>query len=180
MKNYFNEKGVSIPKIIWVIALVAIIAIALVFILGKGEKKEGGSTVIREASTGALTWKVISVKDRGKKLLGSESYHPATVEDKISPGKFIEVEVVVENQGEDWVSLISPFLVDDQGAELRDISYEVKEWVPEDKAAFLLTNIRPDIPTSFIFFYEVRADASNFKLEVKERAGSPQLINLGM
>ncbi len=180
MKNYFNEKGVSIPKIIGIIAVVAIIAIALVFILGKGEKKEEGPTIIGEASTGALTWKVISVKDRGNKLLGSESYHPETVEDKVSSGRFIGVEVIVENRGEGLVSLISPFLIDDQGAQLRDISYEVKEWVPEDKAAFLLTDVRPNTPTSFIFFYEVRADASDFKLEVKERAGSSQLINLGM
>lgn len=161
-----------------------IIAIAIVFISGKwekGEKKvEKGPTVIGEASTGELVWKVISVKDRGNKLLGSESYHPETVEDRVSTGRFIEVEVVVENQGEDLASLISPFLVDDQGAQLRDISYEVKEWVPEDKAAFLLTNVRPNTPASFNFFYEVRADASNFKLEAKERVGSSQLINLGM
>jgi len=138
-------------------------------------------SVGQDVTVGKGRWKVLSARDRGSVLLGSESQYPTITDDKTTAGRFIEVSFELENMGtitETWVS--SSTVVDNKGREFKSAD-GVWEWIPSEKS-FLLTSVHPGVPMQFIQIYEVSKDASGLKLKVRDISfggSATALISLG-
>ena len=135
----------------------------------------------QDVTVGKGRWKVLSARDRGSVLRGTESQYPTINNDKTTTGRFIEVSFELENMGtitETWVS--PPTVVDDKGREFKPAD-GVWEWIPSEKQ-FLLTSVHPGVPMQFIEIYEVSKDASGLKLKVRDISfggSATALISLG-
>ncbi len=124
-----------------------------------------------------VTWTVTGAKSRGSVLKGSQSRYPSFQESKTTTGKYIEVEVKVENTGDDLASITAPTLVDSKDRKYTNAS-DVSAWIPADKDFMILTNLQPNLPKSYVFIYEVPADAVGLQLKVG--VFSPKVIDLGL
>lgn len=180
-----EQKPKKKRKWLWIILGIFVFIIIIAIAGGGGEKKETTPketptiySLNQEVPSGDVVWKVISVKDRGNKLLAKDSRYAVIAKDKISQGKFIEVKLVVENRGKDLATITSPKLLDSQGREFTDISFQVMEWIPENMGFYLLENLQPNLPKELIAFFEVPTDATGLQLKVG--VWKPQLINLGL
>lgn len=169
----------------WVILGIFVFIIIIAIAGGGGEKKETTTretptiySLNQEVPSGDVVWKVISAKDRGNKLLAKDSRYAVIVKDRVSQGKFVEIKLVVENRGKDLATIISPKLLDNQGREFTDISFQVMEWIPENMGFYLLENLQPNLPKELIAFFEVPTDATGLQLKVG--VWEPQLIDLGL
>lgn len=169
----------------WWLWVIIVFVVIIIIASAGGEKKETAPketptiySLNQEVPSGDVIWKVTSVNDRGNKLLAKDSRYAVIAKDKISQGKFIEVKLVVENRGKDLATIISPKLLDSQGREFTDISFQVMEWIPENTGFYLLENLQPNLPKELVAFYEVPTDATGLQLKVG--VWKPQLINLGL
>lgn len=172
-------------KWLWIILGLIVFIIVIAIAGGGGEKKETTPketptvySLNQEVLSGDVVWKVTSAKDSGNKLLAKDSRYAVIAKDKVSQGKFIEVKLVVENRGKDLATITSPKLLDSQGREFTDISFQVMGWIPENMGFYLLENLNPNLPKELITFYEVPTDATGLQLKVG--VWKPQLINLGL
>jgi len=135
----------------------------------------------QDVIVGKGRWTVLSARDRGSVLRGSDSKYPTITADKTTTGKFIEVNFELENMGtitETWVS--SPTLIDNNKREFKGAD-GVSDWIPNEKQ-FFLTSINPGVPAQFVEIYEVSKDSSGLKLKVSDISfgGSAEaLISLG-
>lgn len=180
-----EQKPKKKRKWLWIILGIFVFIIIIAIAGGGGEKKETTTketptiyALNQEVPSGDVVWKVISVRDRGNKLLARDSQYAVIAKDKVSQGKFIEVKLVVENRGKDLATITSPKLLDNQGREFTDISFQVMEWIPENMGFYLLENLQPNLPKELIAFFEVPTDATGLQLKVG--VWKPQLINLGL
>lgn len=165
-----------------------IIALALVVILigagcGEESKKEIPIySINQDVRVGDVRWKLLDVKNRGSVLRAYESRYSSFAEDKITPGKFIEITMEVENLGKEMKSVSNLKLIDSKGREFTAAS-DVSEWIPEEKEMFLLDNLNPNMPQQFLDIYEVPIDAKFLKVKVGDLSflGSEEaLIDLGL
>jgi len=149
------------------------------------EQLEGGQEVTYgvgdDVKVGDVRWKLLSAKDRGSVLKASESRYPSIADAKKTPGKFIQIEIELENLSNDLLTVIEPELIDDRGREFTAAT-DVSEWIPEDRELYILDNLNPNIPTRFIIIYEVPSDAKGLKVKVGDLdifASGEALIELG-
>ncbi len=134
-------------------------------------------SVNQEVPSGDVTWKITAVKDRGTSLLAKDSRYPTISKTKTTQGRFVEVSILIENKGKDLASITTPILVDSQNREFTSSS-DVSEWVPEGADLFLLSNLQPNLPKTFVVIYEVPAGTTGLKARVG--VIHPQLIDLGI
>jgi len=180
-----EQKPKKKRKWLWIILGIFVFIIIIAIAGGGNEKKETTPketltvySLNQDVPSGDVVWKVISVKDRGNKLLAKDSRYAVIAKDKVSQGKFIEVRLVVENRGKHLTTITSPKLLDSQGREFTDISSQVMEWIPENMGFYLLENLNPNLPKELVVFYEVPTDSTGLQLKVG--FWKPQLINLGL
>lgn len=112
-----------------------------------------------------VRWKLLSAKDRGDTLKASESRYASIAKNKTTSGKFVEINMEVENLGTEMKSVTNLTLVDGKNREYTSSS-DTSEWVPEGKELFLLSNLNPNVPQQFTAIYEVPSDASSLKVKV--------------
>lgn len=111
-----------------------------------------------DARVGNIRWKLVSAVDKGTVLKAKDSRYASIAKDKTASGKFVEITVEVENLGEDMKSVTNLNLKDSKGREFVH-STDTSEWIPEGKDLFLLSNLNPNVPSTFTDLYEVPADA---------------------
>lgn len=138
--------------------------------------------VNQDVRVGDVRWKVISATDRGATLRGSESKYASYASDKTTTGKFIELNMEVENLGKEMKSATGVKLLDSQNREF-SYSTDVSEWIPDDKQMLVLENLNPNVPFQFMGIYEVPADASDLKVKVGDLnlfGNKEAIISLGI
>jgi len=150
---------------------------------GNNNGSENGSTkdtvyaVKPRVPSRDVVWQIDEVKDRGTSLLAKDSRYPTIAKTKTSTGKFIQLTISIENRGKDLASITTPTLVDSQNREFTSSS-DVSEWVPEGADLFLLSNLQPNLPKTFVVIYEVPAGTTGLKARVG--VIHPQFIDLGI
>jgi len=131
---------------------------------------------------GSAAWVVLTARDRGSILKGSESRFPMLMNDKTTNGKFIEVSLQVENTGTITETFVSdPNIIDNKQRQYKPMSLDAWEWIPEDEA--YLSDLQPGVPVKWTGIYEVAKDASGLKLEVGDISvwgTDTALIDLGL
>lgn len=98
-------------------------------------------------------------------------------------GKFLVINVVVENLGKDLKSVTDLKVIDDQNREF--ISYSGSFGLNNlgADALYLLSNLNPNVPYTFADVYEIPADAKGLTLRVGdlEILGSDEgIVDLGL
>ncbi len=106
-----------------------------------------------------VRWKVKSAADLGNRL-----QRRGHLDAKTTPGRFIRVDIEVENLRKEPATFLSRDLFDAKGRRYNTLSDAM--WYFDENTVFLLENINPNIPTSFIQVYEVAADAKGFGVEI--------------
>ena len=131
---------------------------------------------------GSGVWIVLTARDRGSVLKGSESEYPGFTDDKTTVGKFIEVSLQVENIGTITETFVSePNIIDNKQRQYKPMSFDAYEWIPEDE--LYLSDLQPGVPVKWTGIYEVAKDASGLKLEVGDISvwgTDTVLIDLGL
>jgi hypothetical protein len=106
------------------------------------------------------------VRNRGSILRGSESNYPEWTKDKITEGKFIEVEMLIQNMGKNTLSYHYPSLYDEKKREYKTASGETYDWIPREKWCWG-KDLRPNFsPIDCIEIYEVAKDSTNLWLYI--------------
>ena len=144
---------------------------------GQTDSKETPAALNEAVQSKDVSWTATAAKDLGSTLRGSQSRYPSITENKTTTGKYVQIDVTVENKGSDLASITSPILVDSQNREFTDASTNLSAWIPQDKELFLLSNLQPNLPKELTFIFEVPADATGLKLKVG--VFSPKFIDLG-
>lgn len=130
---------------------------------------------------GDIRWKLISAKDLGNILYGTNSNYPTITDDKTTSGKFIQINMEVENLSKDLKSVSNLDIYDDSGRKFIH-STDTSEWIPNEKSLYILSNLNPNMPNQFMDIYEVPGDAKNLYVSVGDLklfgAGSAK-ISLG-
>lgn len=142
-----------------------------------GSTKDTVYAVKQVVPSGDVVWQIDEVKDRGASLLAKDSRYPTIAKTKTSAGKFVQLTISIENRGKDLASITTPTLVDSQNREFTSSS-DVSEWVPEGADLFLLSNLQPNLPKTFVVIYEVPAGTTGLRARVG--VIHPQLIDLGI
>ncbi|MEK7183593.1 MAG: DUF4352 domain-containing protein [Patescibacteria group bacterium] len=83
-------------------------------------------------------------------------------------GKFVVINVTVENLGKDMKSISNLKLVDSQGREFTSSSKSYKNLGADQ--LYILQNLNPNLPYTFADVYEVPADAEGFSVVVGDLA----------
>lgn len=103
------------------------------------------------------------------------------IENKPTQGKYVVVNVTVENLGKDLKSVTGLKVIDSKGREYTASSESFQNLGAEQM--FLLSNLNPNVPQTFADVYEVPADSEGLKLKVGDLSflGSEEaLIDLGL
>lgn len=132
----------------------------------------------QEMTIGNTKWKVLSVKNLGQNLKSDNMF----MEDQKTSGKFIQVEVGIENIGTESTSVRGMKMVDNQNREFNhfDSAYL---FLPDDKSPYSVGDLNPNIPRSYMDIYELPTDASGLRLKVedlKTYEGAYGYVNLGI
>jgi len=106
-----------------------------------------------------IRWKVTGARDLGNRL-GGRGFH----EPKTTPGRFIRVDIEVENLRKKPATFPSRDLFDARGRRYNTLSDA--QWYFDDKTIFLLENINPNVPLRFVQVYEVASDAKGFAIGI--------------
>jgi hypothetical protein len=122
--------------------------------------KECSFSIGEEVITNDLKWEVVKVKNRGNILKANESRYPILAEDKITEGKFIEVELIIKNIGRQSHYFSPPKIYDEKEREFDGV-VEASEWIREDKICFSWDKIKPGFSKNCILIYEVAKDSTN-------------------
>jgi len=193
-KRKINSLG-QIPTKILIGVGVIIFLIIIVFVISKLSKKplppppqpvEEKQEPVYETTVGNVKFKLIEAKDRGNKLLASESKNPEyTREDLITTDRFVEVVISAENIGKDNIPpniWDMEELVDKESRKFYS-SPQFDQWVlKESKCGEML---KPAFtPTLCTKIYEVANVATGLKVKVSVRTfgdqkGGESFIDIG-
>lgn len=108
---------------------------------------------------GDLEWTVVSSKVIGKVLKGDNPVR----QDLQAGGRFVEVDVRIENKGKKPLTAMANPMIDDAGREFRS-SVEAVWYVPNDKRLSLLKSLNPEVPFTCRLIYDVPENASGLSL----------------
>lgn len=177
--------------ILWIVGGFVLLIIVIGAIGGNGDSSNTNTssankntnqvyTTNQDVRVGDIRWKLLSARDHGNVLKGSESKYPTFQDDKTSSGRIIEINMEVENLGSDQDLTTSVELTDSKG---RDFSSgPFSEWIPEDQSMTFVT-LNPNVTKQFKDFYEVPADATDLKVKVGDLnlfTSKEALIDLGI
>ena len=181
-----RKKGWGIVRSLAIGGAGVILAIVgtIIGIAQESSKSEQSPSIIykinQNIEVGKARYIVLSARDRGNILKSSDSKYPSFT-DKTSTGKFIEIELEVENTGTITETFVpSPLLTDNLNREFKEMGLDVMEWIPEGK--LFSGDLQPGVPKQFILMYEVADNSSGLKLKVRDISfgGTAQaLIDLG-
>jgi hypothetical protein len=118
-------------------------------------------TLNDQVTVGDVKWVVTSATTKTS-LAGAFSGTETT------QGKFVVINVTVENLGKDMKSMSNLKLVDSQGREFTSSSKSYKNLGAEQ--LYILQNLNPNLPYTFADVYEVPADAEGFSVVVGDLA----------
>ena len=124
---------------------------------------------------GDVKWKVIKSRTADQLNDYSGAVKPA--------GKFLVVNVIVENMGKDMKTVTGLKVVDDKDREFTSYSKSFGLQNLGAESLYVLSNINPNVPLTFADVYEIPADAKGLKLKVGDLSllGSDAgLIDLGL
>lgn len=124
---------------------------------------------------GDVKWKVIKAWSANQLSDYSGTVKPA--------GKFVVVNVVVENMGKDMKTVSNLKVIDDQDREFTSYSKSFGLQNLGAESLYVLSNINPNVPLTFADVYEVPADAKGLKLKVGDLSllgNNSALIDLGL
>ena len=85
-------------------------------------------------------------------------------------GRFVEVEVRVENKGKKPLTVLANQLIDDAGREFRN-SIEAESFFPNDNRIAVLKSLNPEVPFKCRFIYDVPENATGLSILLDD--GSP-------
>jgi len=127
----------------------------------KFRKHEPAAVGLREnpLMVGDIEWRIVETRDLGNLIKSGKEF----IKDLQTTGKFVWLEVRVENKGKTLKTLVAPRLFDDQGRGYHS-STEADFYVPKEKNIVLLKNLNPNLPVNAVFIYEVPKDASKLTL----------------
>ncbi|MFZ2663755.1 MAG: DUF4352 domain-containing protein [Patescibacteria group bacterium] len=139
------------------------------------EDRTKSAKLNEDLQVGEVKWKVLKAWKADQLYDYSGTVKPA--------GKFLVVNVTVENMGKDMKTVTGLKVVDDQGREFTTYSksFGLKNLGAE--SLYVLSNINPNVPLTFADVYEIPADAKSLKLKVGDLSlfgGSEGLIDLGL
>lgn len=132
--------------------------------------KVGEDVVVKD-----VKWKVVKAWKADQLNDYSGAVKPA--------GKFVVVNVTVENMGKEMKTASGLKLVDSQSREFISYSKAFSLQNLGAESLYLLSNLNPNVPYTFADVYEVPADAEGLKLKVGDLSllGSDEaLIDLGL
>jgi len=98
-------------------------------------------------------------------------------------GKFLVVNIIVENLGKEMKTVTGLKVVDDKGREFTSYSKTFGLEGLGAETLYILDNINPNVPLTFADVYEIPADAKGLKLKVGDLSlmGSDEgTIDLGL
>jgi len=121
--------------------------------------------VNQDVRVGDIRWKLLSARDHGSVLKGSESKYPTYESDKTTTGRFIEINMEVENLGTDQTSGTTMELVDSKGRTFS--SGPFTSWIT-DEQSLIITTLNPNITKQYKDIYEVPTDATGLKVKVSD------------
>ena len=127
-----------------------------------------------DIQVGEVKWKVIKAWTTEQLNNYSGPIKPA--------GKFLVVNVVVENLGKEMKTVSGLKVIDDQEREFTSYSgsFGIEELGAE--SLYIIENINPNVPLTFADVYEIPADAQGLKLIVGDLSligNDEELIDLG-
>lgn len=132
--------------------------------------KVGEEVIVKD-----VKWKVVKAWKADQLSDYSGAVKPA--------GKFIVLNVTVENLGKEMKTVTGLKLVDSQNREFTSYSKSFGLQNLGAESLYLLSNLNPNVPYTFADVYEVSADAEGLRLRVGDLSllGSDEaLINLGL
>lgn len=118
-------------------------------------------TLNDQVTVGDVKWVVTSASTK-------TSLAGAFTGTETTQGKFVVINVTVENLGKDMKSMSNLKLVDNQGREFTSSSKSYKNLGAEQ--LYILQNLNPNLPYTFADVYEVPADAGGFSVVVGDLA----------
>jgi len=114
---------------------------------------------------GDIEWRVVSAKNLGKTLRSGNRF----IGNVDARGRFVAVELRVENKGKAPKTLIAPDLFDEKGRRFTN-SLEAEMYAPRDKRLSLLETLNPNVPFVCWLIYDVATDATGLTLLVGDLA----------
>lgn len=112
-----------------------------------------------EVEVDGIRWRVTGATDLGNQLQGSR-FQPS----KTTSGRFIRVDMEIENLHKEPATFFSRELFDDRGRQYDTLSDAVLYF--DEKTIVILENVNPNVPLKFAQIYEVAADAGGFGILV--------------
>lgn len=125
-----------------------------------GKQADTATTVKlnEDLQVGDVKWKVIKARTADQLNDYSGAVKPA--------GKFLIVNVIVENMGKDMKTVTGLKVVDDKDREFTSYSKSFGLQNLGAESLYVLSNINPNVPLTFADVYEIPADAKGLKLKV--------------
>lgn len=126
---------------------------------------------------GNVKWAVVDVKNKGKLLKSTNQF----IDTETTKGKFIWVEVQVENESNSPLTMTAPILIDEKSR--RFTNKTAIFHIPEDKSFFILKTLNPAVPFNGVLIYEVPEDALGLTLLVGDMnilSSNEGVIDLGL
>jgi len=175
------KKIVLISAFIFMIAILSISLISCKAVTIEQDPFDRSEITIlpvdEKVSIGDITWDIIEVK-----YLGSEI--PSTDGGLIlepTYGRFVAIEFLVENMGEEVKTIVNLAVIDSKGREF-PICAEAYGYLGTDDAC-LLVDIAPGVSQDFFATFDVPLDSVDLILEVSDLGTPPEekaYIDLGL
>lgn len=144
--------------------------------LGTIDRSELNITREKSVTTGDILWEVQRVEETGPEIVGEFG----TLES--IQGRFIYIEFMVENQGQDIRQLLDLKVIDDKGR-VYSICNEAYGYFTGAPSACTLENIVPDVQQTFSASFDIPQDSVDLILEVTDLKIPPEekaYIDLGI
>jgi hypothetical protein len=121
---------------------------------------EAGGERRQDVVLGHVRWKVIAARKLGNTLKSDNAF----VKPKTTPGRFIYVEMEIENKSDEPLTFAERPLYDRRGRRYTTLSDA--SWYLDKNVVWLLKTINPNVPHTFVQVYEVPDDASGLAVGI--------------
>lgn len=112
----------------------------------------------QEVTVGDITWKVLEVEELGETIKSPSG----TLIDAVR-GKFVSMEFMVKNDGEEPVTIYDLAVIDDQGRVFNICLSAYEYFVPTDACA--LVELTPGVDYEFVAPFDVAPDSDGLIIE---------------
>ena len=127
--------------------------------------KENPWPVGTEANNGEIIWKILSAKNTGNTLKSTNMFY----DDKKTTGKFIKVEAIIKNIGDDTIdtTFFTFKILDSNFREFSELP-ESFAYIENGDSLELIEEINPGMERKYTFIFEVPSDAKDFMFEATD------------